>query len=66
MVGVGFHVEGVSTLHFWPMRLFLAFIPWPKPITSIGYHLGQKIMKTLFNNSAFGDYQAIYAKKKKG
>ena len=60
---VGFRVDEVFALHFWPMRFFLAFIPWPKPITSVGYHLGQKIMKTLFKNNAFGDYKAIYAKK---
>jgi 2-polyprenyl-3-methyl-5-hydroxy-6-metoxy-1,4-benzoquinol methylase len=60
---VGFRVDEVFALHFWPTRLFLAFIPWPKPITSVGYHLGQKIMKTLFKNNAFGDYKAIYAKK---
>ena len=59
----GFHIINVVHLHFWPMRLALAFIPCPKPITSIGYHLGQKIMKILFNNNAFGDYQAIHAKK---
>lgn len=63
MGAVGFRVDKVSSLHFWPMRLLLAFIPWPKPITSIGYHLGQKIMKTLFKNNAFGDYKAIHAKK---
>ena len=62
MQATGFAIEDIVHLHFWPMRLALAFIPWPKPITSLGYRLGQEIMKTLFNNRAFGDYKCIYSK----
>ena len=62
MAEAGFKVEQVQQLHFWPMRLFLAYVRWPKFITAAGYWLGQGIMG-LFGNKAAGDYKAIYAQR---
>ncbi len=59
----GFSVLEVTQLHFWPMRLALASIPWPKPVTAAGYYAGQWIM-SLAQNRAFGDYKMIYASAK--
>ena len=58
----GFEIQKVEHLHFALMRLFLAYIKWPKWFTIINYRIGQFIMKILF--SKLGDYKMIYAKKK--
>jgi SAM-dependent methyltransferase len=60
MVEAGFKIERMTNLHFWPMRLALANMSWPRFITAAGYHSGQWIMK-LFGNKIFGDCRAIYA-----
>ncbi|NJP08456.1 MAG: class I SAM-dependent methyltransferase [Leptolyngbyaceae cyanobacterium RU_5_1] len=59
----GFNVEAVSHLHFWPMRLGLSYINWPKPITTAGYYFGEGIMN-LLGRKSFGDYKAIFATAK--
>ena len=56
----GFEVKATTPLHFWPMRLALAYIPWPVWITTPLYHLGQAAMK-LPGLSRLGDYWAILA-----
>jgi 2-polyprenyl-3-methyl-5-hydroxy-6-metoxy-1,4-benzoquinol methylase len=60
MTGVGFDVQKIQSLHFWPARLVLAYVPWPKWITHPIYWIGQRLMQR-FNNSNSGDYKAIYA-----
>ncbi len=57
----GFNVEKKSHLHFWPMRLLLAYISFPMWITKPVYHLGQTLMK-LPKLKKLGDYTAILAK----
>jgi 2-polyprenyl-3-methyl-5-hydroxy-6-metoxy-1,4-benzoquinol methylase len=61
----GFEVEQIRHLHFWPMRLALAYISWPRFITTAGYYLGHSIM-ALFGKRYFGDYRAICAAVKSG
>jgi 2-polyprenyl-3-methyl-5-hydroxy-6-metoxy-1,4-benzoquinol methylase len=56
----GFKINDITHMHFWPTRLVLAYLRWPRFCTAVGYHLGQGIMK-LSGNRAWGDYQAIYA-----
>jgi len=56
----GFDVQQVQNLHFWPARLVLAYVPWPKWITFPVYQFGQRLMK-YFNKLNSGDYKAIYA-----
>jgi 2-polyprenyl-3-methyl-5-hydroxy-6-metoxy-1,4-benzoquinol methylase len=63
MKEVGFTIHQTHQLHFWPMRLALAYINIPSPITNFGYRLGQTIMKSIFRNKFGGDYTCIYAKK---
>jgi len=60
----GFDVEKIVNLHFWPMRLALAYVPWPKLLTSPGYHLGQWLMRTVFRGFPVGDYKGILASPK--
>jgi 2-polyprenyl-3-methyl-5-hydroxy-6-metoxy-1,4-benzoquinol methylase len=55
-------VKSVQQLHFCPMRLALASLPLPKLITTIGYHLGEFLMKLPGLNS-MGDYKVILANK---
>jgi 2-polyprenyl-3-methyl-5-hydroxy-6-metoxy-1,4-benzoquinol methylase len=62
MTEAGFKIEETHHLYFWPMRLCLAYVRWPKFITATGYWLGQGIMG-LFGNKALGDYQGIYARR---
>lgn len=56
----GFRIEATAPMHFWPMRLLLAYVPWPMWITAPLYHLGQAAMK-LPGLSRMGDYHAILA-----
>ncbi len=56
----GFTILETMQIHFWPMRLVLAFVPWPKPVTAAGYYLGRGIM-ALTASKAFGDYKVIFA-----
>jgi 2-polyprenyl-3-methyl-5-hydroxy-6-metoxy-1,4-benzoquinol methylase len=62
MTEAGFKIEETHHLHFWPMRLCLAYVRWWKFITATGYWLGQGTMG-LFGNKALGDYKAIYARR---
>jgi hypothetical protein len=58
----GLEIHDVNHLHFWPMRLALAYVSWPWGLTKAGYELGNFLMR-LSNYQAWGDYQAIYAAK---
>ncbi len=56
----GFRVVKTGQLHFWPLRLLLAYIPWPRWFTRLGYRSGQRII-ALLGNQTGGDYKVIYA-----
>ena len=56
----GFRIEETHQLHFWPMRLALAYIPWPSWITTPCYYFGQRLMQ-LPGFQGMGDYKAIKA-----
>lgn len=56
----GFSIDEVRALHFWPMRLALAYLSWPKFITVPVYHLGQVLMRIPGLRSA-GDYTGVLA-----
>lgn len=56
----GFEVKSITPLHFWPMRLVLAYLPWPAWLTTPLYHLGQTAMKFPGMNR-LGDYCAVLA-----
>jgi hypothetical protein len=45
MRDAGFEVETVSPVHFWPVRLALSYVSWPKWLTASVYHLGQAAIK---------------------
>jgi len=56
----GFSVERCVPLHFWPMRLLLAYVPWPAVLTQCGYCLGQWLMRAP-GLRQLGDYHLIHA-----
>jgi len=58
----GLTVTRAAPLHFWPVRLFLAYIPWPAWLTTPVYHLGRFLMKWPGLNR-LGDYWAFSALK---
>lgn len=58
LVKIGFQIEAVHQMHFWPCRLLLAFIPWPAWFTSVVYQMGQLLMNLPFL-SKMGDYKVI-------
>lgn len=60
MKGAGFDVKAVVPLHFWPMRLVLAYLPWPRSLTAGAYRFGQRLMRRL-GDCTWGDYKAIHA-----
>jgi cyclopropane fatty-acyl-phospholipid synthase-like methyltransferase len=57
----GFRIERVEQLHFWPARLALAFYEVPRPITRLGYWIGQGLMK-LPGLRRLGDYKGLVAR----
>lgn len=63
MRSAGFRIAEVHHMHFWPTRLLLAYVPWPPPITTPIYRLGQGIMESVFRGRAGGDYQAVLASR---
>jgi 2-polyprenyl-3-methyl-5-hydroxy-6-metoxy-1,4-benzoquinol methylase len=62
---VGLDLQQARAMHFVPARVALAYLPWPAGLTSVGYHLGQAVMKRL-PTSGWGDYTAFYAVKPAG
>jgi 2-polyprenyl-3-methyl-5-hydroxy-6-metoxy-1,4-benzoquinol methylase len=63
MSTAGFDVKETTHLHFWPVRLALAYIPWPKLITTPLYFAGQTVL-TLLGRKSMGDYQGIVGMKR--
>ena len=61
MRAAGFVVEATAPMHFWPMRLVLAYLRWPLWITAPLYHLGQAAMR-LPRLASLGDYHMIVAR----
>lgn len=61
MQAAGFQVQATAPLHFWPMRLVLAYLPLPMWLTALFYHLGQASMK-LPGLAGLGDYRMIVAR----
>jgi 2-polyprenyl-3-methyl-5-hydroxy-6-metoxy-1,4-benzoquinol methylase len=64
MTEAKFEIKYITHLHFWPMRLLLAYINWPRFITVSGYYAGEWILR-LIRHKAFGDYVAIFATPKR-
>jgi 2-polyprenyl-3-methyl-5-hydroxy-6-metoxy-1,4-benzoquinol methylase len=62
MLKAGFEIDGIRHLSFWPVRLLLAYVAWPRWFTVMLYHLGQWKMKYIFNNHHFGDYQVYHGR----
>jgi hypothetical protein len=58
----GLSVTRVAPLHFWPVRLLLAYVPWPAWLTTPLYHFGQLLLK-LPGLNRLGDYWAFLAVK---
>lgn len=57
----GFTVDATEPMHFWPMRLVLAYLRWPSWFTVPLYHLGQAAMK-LPGLNRLGDYHMVAAR----
>jgi 2-polyprenyl-3-methyl-5-hydroxy-6-metoxy-1,4-benzoquinol methylase len=57
---VGLVVQETRRLHFWPMRLALAFLRWPRLVVVPSYYLGQSLMR-LPGLRHWGDYTAVVA-----
>lgn len=62
MTEIGYEVRELHHLHFWPIHLVLASLPWPRWVTSAGFYLGQLVLK-LLRGKAMGDYKFIFAMK---
>jgi hypothetical protein len=58
----GFGELSVREMHFWPARLALAYVPWPRWVTDPGYHIGQKLLGW-FGEGWGGDYKAIATRR---
>lgn len=58
METAGFRIESVKQMHYWPARVFLAYVSWPKFLTKISFSLGQVIMN---QTGCGGDYSVILA-----
>ena len=56
----GFKVLEIRHLHCWPIRLLLAYVPWPRWLTAPLYWVGETFMR-LTGRHYLGDYKAILA-----
>lgn len=56
----GFKVLNIRHLHCWPVRLLLAYVPWPRWFTTPSYWVGEVFMR-LTGRRYLGDYKAILA-----
>jgi 2-polyprenyl-3-methyl-5-hydroxy-6-metoxy-1,4-benzoquinol methylase len=61
LADAGFEVRQTEPLHFWPVRLLLAYVSWPARLTRIGYGMGQWWMG-LPGFRRLGDYHLIAAR----
>lgn len=61
MESTGFEITSLRHLHFWPARILLAYVQWPKAVTATGFYSGRAIM-SLLNHRHLGDYKVICAK----
>jgi 2-polyprenyl-3-methyl-5-hydroxy-6-metoxy-1,4-benzoquinol methylase len=61
MVEQGFIICSLKSIHFWPIRLFLSYLPLPKFITFPFFYLGCCLIK-LPLLSKLGDYWCILAR----
>ncbi len=61
----GLEVTDTVDLHFWPARLLLAYLRWPRFVTVAGYQAGEVIMK-LFRKGHWGDYKVVVARANAG
>ena len=56
----GFKVLDIRHLHCWPVRLLLAYVPWPRWLTMPVYWMGEIFMR-FTGRHYLGDYKAILA-----
>lgn len=59
----GFQLIDIKHLHCWPIRLLLAYLPWPRWFTAPLYWIGEIFMR-LTGRHYLGDYKAILAIRK--
>ena len=57
VAAAGLSVGAVRGLHYWPARLALAYLPWPKWITAPAFHAGQRLL----SGPRWGDYHLLEA-----
>ena len=53
----GLEVLSIEHMHFWPARLALAYLGWPRWVTAPLYHFGQGVLRVVFRARHMGDYQ---------
>src|SRR5262245_8694186 len=53
----GLAASRVKHLHFWPARLVLAYVQWPRLITQMLHDWGEDLMNGPAGGERFGDYQ---------
>jgi 2-polyprenyl-3-methyl-5-hydroxy-6-metoxy-1,4-benzoquinol methylase len=56
---VGLHVESIHQIAFWPVRLALCEIAWPRSVVKIAFSLGEALIRVVGNKG--GDYKAVLA-----
>jgi 2-polyprenyl-3-methyl-5-hydroxy-6-metoxy-1,4-benzoquinol methylase len=57
VAAAGATVKSVRGLHFWPARVLLGYVPWPRWITAPGYAAGQRFLA----GPRWGDYKLVEA-----
>jgi hypothetical protein len=59
----GFEIRDTAELHFWPARLVLCQIKWPRSLTFLGYWAGQALLRLSPRALGLGDYKAFVGMK---
>lgn len=60
---LGFEATHRFCIHFWPVRLLLAPIPWPRWVTVPLVHYGEAFLTWGMRNRCLGDYHVVLARK---
>lgn len=63
MTRAGFDIHSIRHLHCWPIRLILAYVPWPRWFTTPVYWIGESFMRAT-GRHFLGDYKAILATRR--
>lgn len=65
-VAAGFEVTHRAELHFWPVRIFVSPVEWPRLLTTPAHAVGEAALRLAGPTSGWGDYKGIGLRRRDG